>query len=52
MTAGASAPELLVRQVVAQLQAWGGIAPEEFVGREENVVFSLPRALRAAKPAR
>ena len=52
VTAGASAPELLVRQVVAQLQAWGGIAPEEFVGREENVVFSLPRALRAAKPAR
>ena len=51
VTAGASAPELLVRQVVAQLQAWGGIAPEEFVGREENVVFSLPRALRAAKPA-
>jgi len=52
VTAGASAPELLVRQVVAQLQAWGGIAPEEFVGREENVVFSLPRALRAAKTAR
>ena len=51
VTAGASAPELLVRQVVAQLQAWGGIAPEEFVGREESVVFSLPRALRTAKPA-
>jgi 4-hydroxy-3-methylbut-2-en-1-yl diphosphate reductase len=49
VTAGASAPELLVRQVVAQLQAWGGIAPEEFRGREESVVFSLPRALRAAK---
>jgi 4-hydroxy-3-methylbut-2-enyl diphosphate reductase len=49
VTAGASAPELLVRQVVAQLQVWGGGAPVEVVGREENVVFSLPRSLRTAK---
>ncbi|MFM1887112.1 MAG: 4-hydroxy-3-methylbut-2-enyl diphosphate reductase [Pseudomonadota bacterium] len=46
VTAGASAPELLVQQVVAQLQAWGGELPEEIVGREEHVVFALPRALR------
>jgi 4-hydroxy-3-methylbut-2-enyl diphosphate reductase len=48
VTAGASAPELLVGQVVAQLQAWGGTPPREIVGREESVVFSLPRSLRAA----
>ena len=51
VTAGASAPELLVGQVVAQLQAWGGTLPEEILGREERVVFSLPRSLRAAKGA-
>jgi 4-hydroxy-3-methylbut-2-en-1-yl diphosphate reductase len=48
VTAGASAPELLVQQVVQQLVAWGGEAPEELRGREENVVFSLPRSLRTA----
>jgi 4-hydroxy-3-methylbut-2-en-1-yl diphosphate reductase len=46
VTAGASAPELLVQQVVQQLRDWGGVATREIVGREENVVFSLPRALR------
>ena len=46
VTAGASAPELLVRQVVARLKEWGGELPEEVVGREEHVVFSLPKALR------
>jgi len=52
ITAGASAPELLVGQVIARLQAWGGVAPQEVLGREEKVVFSLPRALRAeSKPA-
>jgi 4-hydroxy-3-methylbut-2-en-1-yl diphosphate reductase len=47
VTAGASAPELLVQQVVQQLRQWGGVAPREIVGREENVVFSLPRSLRS-----
>jgi 4-hydroxy-3-methylbut-2-enyl diphosphate reductase len=46
VTAGASAPELLVQQVVERLRHWGGMVPQEIVGREENVVFSLPRALR------
>jgi 4-hydroxy-3-methylbut-2-en-1-yl diphosphate reductase len=46
VTAGASAPELLVQQVVQKLKAWGGAAPVEIAGREESVVFSLPRALR------
>lgn len=46
VTAGASAPELLVQQVVERLQSWGGEPAEEVIGREENVVFALPRALR------
>jgi 4-hydroxy-3-methylbut-2-enyl diphosphate reductase len=50
VTAGASAPELLVQRVVARLREWGGQGAEEVVGREENVVFALPRELRA-KPA-
>jgi 4-hydroxy-3-methylbut-2-enyl diphosphate reductase len=50
VTAGASAPELLVQRVVARLREWGGQGAEEVVGRAENVVFALPRELRA-KPA-
>jgi len=46
VTAGASAPEELVQQVVARLREWGGDVAEELKGREEHVVFSLPRALR------
>ena len=46
MTAGASAPEVLVRQVIEQLARWGGQAPHEVVGREERVSFALPRELR------
>jgi 4-hydroxy-3-methylbut-2-en-1-yl diphosphate reductase len=46
VTAGASAPELLVQQVVQQLKAWGGEAPAEVSGREERVFFTLPRGLR------
>jgi 4-hydroxy-3-methylbut-2-en-1-yl diphosphate reductase len=47
VTAGASAPELLVQQVVERLRSWGGSVPHEILGREEHVVFSLPRALRS-----
>jgi 4-hydroxy-3-methylbut-2-enyl diphosphate reductase len=46
VTAGASAPELLVQRVVARLREWGGEGAEEILGREENVVFALPRELR------
>lgn len=48
VTAGASAPEVLVQEVITQLQAWGAEAPRELAGREEHVVFSLPRELRLA----
>jgi 4-hydroxy-3-methylbut-2-enyl diphosphate reductase len=46
VTAGASAPELLVQQVVARLREWGGTGAEELRGREETIVFALPRELR------
>ncbi len=49
VTAGASAPEILVQQVIARLQAWGGGEVVEIKGRPENVVFALPRALRPPK---
>ena len=48
VTAGASAPEVLVRQVVERLREWGGELPEELHGREEHVVFTLPKVLRSA----
>lgn len=50
VTAGASAPEILVQQVIERLRSWGGQTPEEITGREEHVLFSLPRELRKAQP--
>ncbi|WP_163835137.1 4-hydroxy-3-methylbut-2-enyl diphosphate reductase [Spartinivicinus ruber] len=46
LTAGASAPEVLVTKVINRLQQLGAEAPEELQGREENVVFSMPKELR------
>jgi 4-hydroxy-3-methylbut-2-enyl diphosphate reductase len=46
ITAGASAPEELVHQVVDRLREWGGCQPDELAGREENIVFSMPKELR------
>lgn len=46
ITAGASAPEVLVKQVIDKLCAHGASAPVELDGREENISFSLPKALR------
>jgi 4-hydroxy-3-methylbut-2-enyl diphosphate reductase len=48
VTAGASAPEVLVERVVDRLAEWGGTVPEEVAGRPEKVVFSLPKVLRTA----
>lgn len=47
ITAGASAPELLVQQVVQHLQSMTAQTPEEVSGVEENIVFSMPRELRS-----
>jgi 4-hydroxy-3-methylbut-2-enyl diphosphate reductase len=49
VTAGASAPEILVQQVVAKLQSWGGVLEGELPGVEEHIVFALPKELRQNK---
>ena len=46
VTAGASAPEILVQGVIAQLREWGGEVAEELSGRTEHVIFALPKTLR------
>lgn len=46
VTAGASAPESLVQQVIEQLQSKGGKQVEELSGIHENMEFALPRELR------
>jgi len=45
LTAGASAPELLVEQVVARLREWGAFDVREQSGIREQVVFALPKEL-------
>ncbi|HKE96314.1 MAG TPA: 4-hydroxy-3-methylbut-2-enyl diphosphate reductase, partial [Povalibacter sp.] len=39
VTAGASAPEILVERVVARIREWGGEAPVNLTGQQESVVF-------------
>lgn len=46
ITAGASAPEVLVQSVVNHLKTLGVIQVEELQGCEENTVFEVPRELR------
>ena len=46
ITAGASAPEVLVRDVIARLVDLGAKAPQELDGIVENISFSLPKELR------
>lgn len=46
VTAGASAPEVLIKSVLDVLQAWGADEPQELTGIEENVVFTLPKGLK------
>jgi 4-hydroxy-3-methylbut-2-enyl diphosphate reductase len=46
VTAGASAPELLVQGVVEKLKEWGGEMVTETQGAVETVTFSLPKLLR------
>ncbi|MDR5876187.1 4-hydroxy-3-methylbut-2-enyl diphosphate reductase [Halomonas sp. CUBES01] len=46
VTAGASAPEVLVKGVIERLQSMGATAPQELLGREETITFSMPRELR------
>lgn len=46
VTAGASAPEILVNQVIETLKGYGGKEVVEYPGREENTVFAVPIELR------
>ena len=46
VSAGASAPEVLIKEVLDTLQEWGADTPTELLGIEENVTFSLPKSLR------
>ncbi|BCE03062.1 4-hydroxy-3-methylbut-2-enyl diphosphate reductase [Marinicellulosiphila megalodicopiae] len=46
VTAGASAPEILVQQVINGLKALGANNPKEIEGIEENVTFNIPKELR------
>ncbi|PYH16751.1 4-hydroxy-3-methylbut-2-enyl diphosphate reductase [Escherichia coli] len=46
VTAGASAPDILVQNVVARLQQLGGGEAIPLEGREENIVFEVPKELR------
>ena len=46
ITAGASAPEVLVQNVIDKLRSLGATEPQQLLGIEENVHFSLPKELR------
>ncbi|MEZ5461971.1 4-hydroxy-3-methylbut-2-enyl diphosphate reductase [Dokdonella sp.] len=46
VTAGASAPEGLVKDVIEQLRQWGAGQVRELEGKPENVTFALPKELR------
>jgi 4-hydroxy-3-methylbut-2-enyl diphosphate reductase len=46
VTAGASAPEVLVEQVIKRLQEWGAETVHESQGRSETITFSLPKELK------
>lgn len=46
VTAGASAPEVLVKEVIERLRELGADDVAEASGRPENVTFSMPRELR------
>lgn len=50
ITAGASAPEILVHRVIEQLQDWGATSIESLSGIQEHVVFSLPDGLKGSRP--
>ncbi|MER2473727.1 4-hydroxy-3-methylbut-2-enyl diphosphate reductase [Photorhabdus laumondii] len=46
VTAGASAPDILVQQVIERLKSLGADSVQELHGREENIVFEVPKELR------
>ncbi len=52
LTAGASAPEVLVQKIIVRLQEWGASLVEENPGKPESVSFPIPKALRAGSARR
>lgn len=46
LTAGASAPDVLVQQVICRLQELGADEISQLEGREENIIFEVPKELR------
>ena len=51
VTAGASAPEILVQEVIRKLSEFGYNLTEESSGIQENIVFNIPQELRRAQSA-
>ena len=49
ITAGASAPEILVSDVINKLKDWFGATLSEDSGSKEQIVFQLPKELRPEK---
>jgi 4-hydroxy-3-methylbut-2-enyl diphosphate reductase len=50
VTAGASAPEILVKQVIERLNEYGANVVKETTGIEEKVTFPIPKALQITEP--
>ena len=50
LTAGASAPEILVQQVIERIKALGAVSVRKMQGIEETVKFPLPKGLRLDGP--
>ena len=46
LTAGASAPEVLVNQVIERIKALGAVSVRKMPGIEETIKFPLPKGLR------
>ena len=51
LTAGASAPEILIEEIIKACSRRYQVSVEKITLREETVSFKLPRELREAKPA-
>ena len=48
LTAGASAPEVLVREVIERVRAFGAVSVRKMDGIEETIKFPLPKGLKLA----
>ncbi|MEZ7814339.1 MAG: 4-hydroxy-3-methylbut-2-enyl diphosphate reductase, partial [Burkholderiaceae bacterium] len=46
LTAGASAPEILVQEVIARLKLLGALSVQTMSGVEETIQFPMPKGLR------